>query len=467
LSATGSADDFIVLEHGRVFWINDLRNQMHARADSFLADTLVLGYKNALDRDTSKIWTAAGIGHVWSISGFHMTLVGGWLVLLFYFIFRMVPRMTRRIPAKYPATIAAWVGLLFYLFLSGADVATVRAFLMTTLLFIAFLFGRTAFSLRNVCIAFILIFLINPHYIMQPGFQLSFAAIFGLVWYFDDRKYRKLNFWGRVWRIVKIVVMTSLVATIFTAPYVALHFYSIPIYSLIGNLILLPIFSIAIMPLVLIGTITSMFGWMAPLDIATNIYNHTFIIAQYIANLPMATIQTPHIPPIAMGAIIFGFLCMIFMSHKIKYLIAAAFLSTGILITIYAPRPLFYTTHDHELAGFVENGKLEFNKSRASNHYFAFESWRYLNFENPDAPRVRRKCPNGVCIYKTPNWNLAFISRYVPLAENIAALCDDKSIDFIVSYFKTDAPGCNSKILRGGFVIYENGRIEYTSKRWH
>ena len=139
---------------------DNLRNFIHNKSNSTLTDSLVLGYKNAISKTESNIWKSIGLGHVWSISGFHMTLVGGWLFFLFYLIFRSFSYITKRIPAKYPAMICAWFGLMFYLCISGISVATVRAFLMTTLIFSAVIFGRSALSLRNAVLIFALLLLI-------------------------------------------------------------------------------------------------------------------------------------------------------------------------------------------------------------------------------------------------------------------------------------------------------------------
>ena len=474
ISATGYINEYTNISgYNSGDNINSLRSFIHNKTNSFLSDTLVLGYKNAVSKSDSVIWTATGIGHVWSISGFHMTLVGGWLSVLFYFIFRSIPVIARRIPARYPAIACAWVGLLFYLFLSGLDVATVRAFLMTTLIFAALIFGRNSFSLRNICMVFGIIFLINPHYIMQAGFQLSFAAIFGMAWFFQEHKYIKRNIMQKAMYFVKSATMVSIIATVFTATFVAYHFYSFPIYSLIGNLVLLPIFSFAIMPLVLVGTITALMGITSPLVWASYIYDWALVLATRISNLPAAQLQIPHISGAALLLIIFGFLCLMFIKNpgriRINVILFSGLVLTGITTVIITKKPAFYATYDNELVGFVVDDKLRFNKSRASNHYFAFDTWKQLNTEPTKTENKRYKCDNGVCNYHTPNWSLVYIQKYVPLSKNIVSLCNDSNIDFIVSYFKIDAPKCNHKILYGGFVIYKNGKIKYTptNRYWH
>jgi len=470
ISATGYITDLRITAHATDGSINALRDYMHKRADSFLADSLVLGYKNAVPGDDGKIWTATGIGHVWSISGFHMTLVSGWLFGLFYLIFRLIPAITRRVPARIPAMICAWTGLLFYLFLSGTDIATIRAFIMTTLIFAAFVFGRNAISLRNVCVAFCIIFLMNPHYIMQAGFQLSFSAIFGLVWLWGDVRPRMPR--NKIVRIIVATVLTSIVATIFTAPFVIAHFGQLPLYGLVGNLILLPIFSVLIMPLVMIGTITAIFGGTWLLTLAHTIYNFTFTIAQHIADMPFATINAPHISGVAMCFIILGFLSLVFirpLKIKINYILCGLFITMGIVIIATTPRAIFYATHDHELVGFVEDGKLTFNKSRASNHYFAFDTWKQLNGDAIGTKNVRRKHDHGVYIFHTLNFDLAYIQKFVPLANNITKLCNDDNIKYIVSYYDIISPKCDAKILRGGVMVYKSGRVKHLNlhRPWH
>ena len=464
LSATGYINSYDVVDKSSGSSINKLRDYMHNKSNSFLSDTLVLGYKSAVPESDNKIWTATGVGHVWSISGFHITLVSGWLFAIFYFIFRAIAPVTKRVPARIPALIFAWIGLLFYLFLSGVDVATVRAFLMTTLIFLAFIFGRNPISMRNICIAFCIIFLMNPHYVLQPGFQLSFAAIFGLVWLWNDIKPKMPN--NKILKILYTATLTSVVATLFTAPFVIAHFYSLPIYGLLGNLILLPIFSVAIMPLIIIGTITATFGWTYPIELAEKAYEFTLMIGTKIAELPYSNIIMPHITNTALMCFILGFMALLFIRPikvKINYILFSVFTLTGIFIIATTPKPLFYATYDHELVGFVNNGKIEFNKSRASNHYFTFDTWKQLNGERTQTPNKRRKHNKGLYLYKTENFNLAYIQKFTTLQKNIANLCNDESIDYIVSYFHINSPKCNHKILRGGFVIYKSGKVKYTT----
>ena len=457
---------------------NDIRTFIHDKSNSVLTDALVLGYKKSIPENERDIWQSIGLGHVWSISGFHMALVGGWLFALFYFLFRLITPITKRIPAKYPGMICAWIWLLFYLCISGINVATVRAFLMTTLIFIAAILGRGVLSLRNAALAFIIIFLINPFYIMTAGFQLSFAAIFGLLWFFKDTTYIKRDLLNRVAHILYVSLQTAFIATLFTLPFIIAHFGFIPLYSLIGNLIILPIFSFAIMPIVILGTIFALFGNHALLHFADNIYHFALHTGEQISNMPYANITMPHISNLVLMLSIIGMLCIIlivkfdskkFLLRNINYIIGGAFVFSALIIFITTPRPLFYATDDHKLVGFVVDNEIQFNKSRDAQHYFAFDTWRKFNNEDAKDKNPRYKCNNGLCIYKTPNWNIAYMKDFTSIMENLEKICTDKKFDYVVTTFDMDAQNCNAKILQDGIMIYPSGRvITFSNHRpWH
>lgn len=474
ISGTGFFNDYKITKSND----NNIRTFIHNKSDSVLTDALVLGYKNVIPENESTIWKSVGVGHVWSISGFHMTLLGTWLFALFYLIFRSISYITKRIPAKYPSIICAWIGLLFYLCISGISTATLRAFLMTTLIFIAIILGRGVLSLRNAALAFLIIFLINPYSVMNAGFQLSFAAIFGLLWFFDDKKYIKYNFFGKISHYMYLSFMTALIATIFTLPFIIAHFGYIPIYSLIGNIILLPIFSFAIMPLVMLGTILALFGNHFILNITNDIYNFALSIAQYISNLPHANLSVPDIQNSSLLLIIIGCLFLMFiiktnskkfLVKNINYVLCIICMTFAIINYSTQQKPLFYATDDHELVAFNIDGKLQFNKSRASKHYFAFDTWYKHNNEDVPPKNKRYKCDHGFCVYKTKNWNLAYMQHFTSVLNNIENVCADKSINYIVATFDIKAPNCHGKILQNGLLIYPDGKAtEIINRRpWH
>ena len=477
LSATGYLND-IKIVYTSDSNVYSPRTYIHNIANSKLSDTLVLGYKNALPDNHMDIWRKTGMAHIWSISGYHMTLVGGWLFIIFYMIFRSIPHLVRRIPARIPALGCSWVGLLGYVLVSGANIATLRSFIMATLLMAAFILGRHALSLRMATFAFLIIALINPHYIMTAGFQLSFAAIFGIVWLWQNFEPKLPK--SKPLKYLYTAVLTAFIASVFTAPFIIMHFGTFPVYGILGNLIFLPLFSFILMPLVFIGTITALIGLHIPIIFAHNIYDKIFNIAEYISNLPIATIQFGQIPNLTVIMFIFGLGCLIlirdidsfkkFMARHTNFVLCGICIFVGIIIWISTPRPIYYIAHDHKLIGAVmNNGKLKFNKSRDSGNYFAFDTWKQSNGELTGTPNERITKESGVYIVSYDFGKIVYLPNFVSLSKNISALCDDKDIKYIVSFFDIDSEKCGNKIIRGGGVIYKSGHISYTpfNRWWH
>ncbi len=476
ITATGYIDIHKII-HTPESTAYSIREHIHNHTNSFLTDTLVLGYKKSLPKSDRQIWSAAGVSHIWSISGYHISLIGGWMFILFYLIFRSIPYITRHIPARKPALVCAWIFLMGYVLVSGASVATLRAFIMTTLIMLALILERGIISLRTISLAMLAIIISNPYYVTTAGFQLSFAAIFGIIWLWSDPDiYTPQN---KILKYLYTALLTALVATIFTTPFIAMHFNSIPIYGILGNFVLLPIFSIAIMPLVIIGTVLAMFDINELLQMAHHIYNHTISIATHIASIPGAEISTGPISIFSFTCITLGLCCIIFirnvdtyktfLARHVNVTFGTALISMGIITWICTTRPIFYISPDHKLIGAVIDGKLKFNKSRDSDNYFAFDTWKKFNRERPGTENQRIPKESGVYTISYKHFKIAYIQNFVPLANNIGALCADPEIKYIASYFRIESATCKNKIIHGGATVYNSGRVEFTptNRHWH
>jgi len=453
------------------------RQYIKMRANSFLTNSLLLGYKNALTNEQRKIWNTNGVAHLWSISGYHMTLIGGWLFIIFYMIFRCIPKLVRRVPARIPATICSWIGLIGYVFISGGGVATLRAFIMATLVMVAIILGRTALSLRMASLAFITIALINPYNIMHAGFQLSFAAIFGIVWLWTYVKPELPH--NKILRYLYSAFLTTIIATMFTAPFILTHFGEIPIYGVLGNLIFLPLFSFVLMPLVIIGTICALIGFYTPITFAHSIYDKLYLIAEHIANLPFGNLSIGIPPNVSIVFMIIGLGCLIFIrnvdtfktliARHINLVLCPLFIIIGTSIWLTSPRPIFYISHDHKLIGAVIDNKLKFNKTHDSGNYFAFDNWRKMNREKTGIENERLTKESGVYTISRPYWEIVYLPNFASVSKNIISMCQTPGIKYIASYFDIDPTNCKNKIIHGGAVVYKSGHIDYvpSNRLWH
>jgi len=438
ISAAGSATEVLNSEGEPP---RSARDYLHFVANSKLVDSLVLGYKGALPRQEYDSIKNAGLAHIVAISGMHLALVGGWLLAAFSFIVKLFPAWTRRYPARNIALPLTAAGLALYLLISGASVSTIRAFAMFAAGFWALMLNRRFLTIRNTALVFLAMILANPFWLMTSGFQLSFAAVFGLIHFFGRWKTPGR---GKVLDFFHLLFMSSAVATIWTFPFIAYHFGNFPIYSVFGNLLLLPIFSLGIMPTVMMGAIAAPPGWRFPLTVAEYLYDIMIQISAWLGSLPLAAIETPDIPPIALFLTFAGMFCYLIAERR-----RAAILFVGALaFTLISPAPVLRTSADLTVVRFKDC----YNTGPA---------------KRTAAPRKKTKCPSclrGRCEYETKNWRAVSFQKSAPLADAAKDLCE---YDFVISRPPPKLPTCPNRVVRGSVKIYEDGRIEkIRGRRW-
>jgi competence protein ComEC len=154
--------------------------------------------------------------------------------------------------------------------LSGAEIATRRAFIMVAIVLIGVMLDRQALTLRTLTIAALALLLMAPEALVHPSFQMSFAATLALIaayergmpWAIagaDSSLGARVALWGG--REIVALVLASLVAGLATTLYAAYHFHRLAPYGVLANLLAMPIVSIWIMPTGLLGLVAMPFGF--------------------------------------------------------------------------------------------------------------------------------------------------------------------------------------------------------------
>ena len=247
-------------------------------AEGEIAAALVVGVRAGIPEDVTDALRRAGIYHIISISGLHMALVAGTIMGMMRVGFALFPGFSSRHPVKKYAAALAILGIAGYLFISGAEVAAERSFIMLAVMLTAVLFDRAALTLRNLAISAILVIALSPHEVTGPSFQMSFAATAALVGAYaawaDYRLRRpagnRTNRHPAVWVLRKAALatgglaMTSLVAGGATSIYAAYHFQQMPSLGLFTNLAAMPIVSTLVMPFAVLGALAMPFGLDGP-----------------------------------------------------------------------------------------------------------------------------------------------------------------------------------------------------------
>ncbi|WP_350334060.1 ComEC/Rec2 family competence protein [Coralliovum pocilloporae] len=242
-----------------------------------LAVALVTGDRGLIPNDTVEALRASGLAHVLAISGMHMAIVAGAVYWLLRAIFAAFPYLALHHPIRKWAATGALLSAVIYLALSGAGVATQRAFIMTAIFLTAVLFDRSALTLRNLALAALCVLLIAPESLLSPGFQMSFAAAASLIavferltWSRDSNGHASLvmeqpgRFAAALRTLIRwfgALILSSLVAGLATGIFAAYHFNRVAEFGLIANSLAMPVVTFILMPVLLLGVLLIPFGY--------------------------------------------------------------------------------------------------------------------------------------------------------------------------------------------------------------
>jgi len=141
-----------------------------------IASALLTGTRDAISAPVNDALFISGLGHVLSISGYHMAVVAGIVFFAVRGLLALVPVLALRYSIKKWAALAALCAAFFYLLLSGAEVATQRSFIMTAIVLVGVMIDRAALTLRNLALAALAVLLFIPEAVVHPSFQ-SFEAV--------------------------------------------------------------------------------------------------------------------------------------------------------------------------------------------------------------------------------------------------------------------------------------------------
>jgi competence protein ComEC len=235
-----------------------------------IASALITGKRDAISTPVYEAMFASGIGHVLSISGYHMAVVAGVVFFIVRALLALIPGLAERTPIKKWAALAALIVTAGYLVLSGAEVATQRSFIMIAIVLIGVMLDRPSLTLRTLTIAALMVLFFAPEAIVHPSFQMSYAATLALIAIYargflvtqagaDTSVGARIALWG-VNEVAGLVV-ASLVAGLATTPYAAYHFHRLAPYGVLANLLAMPFVSAWVMPMGLLGVVAIPFGF--------------------------------------------------------------------------------------------------------------------------------------------------------------------------------------------------------------
>ncbi|KDB02843.1 hypothetical protein U879_15175, partial [Defluviimonas sp. 20V17] len=283
------------------------------------------------------------------------------------------PPLALRLPAKKIAAVGALAAAMAYLALSGGSIATQRAFVMAAVMLGAVLADRRALTLRSVALAALIILLLQPESLTEPGFQMSFAATTALVAAFGALR-------GRAWRpgaaplrAALALVFSSFVAGLATAPIAAASFNRLAEYGLLANVLSVPVMGLVVMPAAVIAALMAPVGLAGPALWAMGLGAQWILaVAHWVAGLSGAVVPVVTPPGWVLPVLALGALLLMLWRGRLRWggaLVMAAALAGWTM----AERPALLISADGRLAGLMTPSGRALSSATAAG--FAARSW--------------------------------------------------------------------------------------------
>jgi len=348
-----------------------------------IATALLTGRRDAITTPVNDAMFISGLGHVLSISGYHMAVVAGVVFFAVRALLALIPALTVGFPIKKWAAAAALAAAGFYLLLSGAEVATQRSFFMTAVVLIAVLVDRRAITFRTLAVAAMIVLILAPEALVHPSFQMSFAATLGLVALVqigmprlfaspDHSATAKVALWGG--RELMTLTLASFVAGLATTPYAAFHFHRVTPYGVLANLAAMPVVSAVVMPAGMLGLLAMPFGFDGVFWRAMGWgIDWMIVVTQWVAALPgaigrMAAFGIGPLIAASLGIILLGLL-----RTPLRWS-GAAILLVSVAWALMVPQPdILISADGHNVAVRGRDGRLHL--MRTSKDAFLIREW--------------------------------------------------------------------------------------------
>ncbi len=358
-----------------------------------IATALLTGRRDAISTPVNDAMFISGLGHILSISGYHMAVVAGVVFFALRALLAAFPMLVATFPIKKLAAAMALAAAGFYLLLSGGEVATQRSFFMTAVVLIAVMADRRAITLRTLAVAAMIVLTLAPEALVHPSFQMSFAATLGLVTLVqfglprlfaasEDSLAQRAARWGG--REVVMLTAASLIAGFATMPFAAFHFHRLAPYGVLANLAAMPAVSGLVMPAGLLGLLAMPFGldgvfwqlmgfgidWMTTMALA-------------VAALPGAVGRVPAFGAGALLAMTLGIVVLGLLHTRLR-LVGLAIVLLGIVWAALTPRADIVVAADGRAVG-VRGGDGRIHVMRFDSDAFKIREWLAADAD-PRAP---------------------------------------------------------------------------------
>ncbi|MDY6822743.1 MAG: DNA internalization-related competence protein ComEC/Rec2 [Thermodesulfobacteriota bacterium] len=256
---------------------------------------LVVGLKDDIAPSVRESFNRAGVAHLLAISGLHVGIVATVAYLAFSRLFAFVPMLLWTAWVRKSAAIAALICVVLYGLIAGMSPSTQRAVMMVAVFLTAIVVERDHSLMNTLALAAMAILIMDPPALFSISFQLSFAAVFFIIYGMTAVRAAVSGLENRWGRTAAGFMLVSGFAIAGTLPLTMHYFNQAAFLGIVSNCIMIPIMGFGAVPVALCGAFAHLFSvsvasWI--FAISGRIVAGGLMIAEAIAGLPFAAAKT-------------------------------------------------------------------------------------------------------------------------------------------------------------------------------
>lgn len=370
-----------------------------------VAAALLTGIRSQIPPQVREHYAQSGLAHLMAISGMHLGMVAGFVYLFFRFALVHMGSLALRADIRKTAALAAFLAAVAYAILAGTTIPTLRALSLIGAALLAILFHRVHLGIRILALIALALALYSPYWVAGPSFQLSFVASFSLLLWAYNRKRLRIDLGPLAPKPSRVADLfkASLVAALATGPVVAMHFGTVPVMSVVANMLGVPFLGLAILPLGFLSLLVP--EWLLG-GVFTSLYLGAVTLlnnfAGFIAEQPASSFQMPPegLPLFFVAS--WGMLLAFIYRRFAVFLVALlALIPVGVSLR-WAPDVVALYHPDGTIV-LEEGGYILYTHEGQANR--DLEHLAEVLSKNRRGENLRLKCVNGYCVYKTEDNN--------------------------------------------------------------
>lgn len=260
---------------------------------------LILGDRSRLSVETTVSFQRVGIGHLLAISGLHIGIVASTVFFLLSRILSRIPWFLWNAGTRKWAAVGTFFPVLAYAVLAGMSPSTQRALAMVGFFLLTFLYGRDQDLLNTLAVAALSILVVYPPVFISASFQLSFMAVFAIIYGMTRVPAAPLPLsvpvTSRILRRFTLFVLVSVWATLGTLPLTMFYFNQVSLIGILSNCLFVPIIGFGVVPSGLLAAFLlplSSNAAAAIMNLAATVLAQALKLVSLMSQLPFAAIRT-------------------------------------------------------------------------------------------------------------------------------------------------------------------------------